>query len=121
VTLDGQPLRCATRDTGADLHVDCVVALGARTDVAIHHTPGYQVLLPTPTPQRGERSTALKLLSQRLDGADLMLRVAGRAGWTYHITVRTPHGPMTLDVVMPTGGDPMDDYTTREVRITGTK
>src|SRR5437773_7663242 len=48
VTLDGKPLRCATRDTGADLHVDCVVAFGARADVAVHHTPGYQVLLPTP-------------------------------------------------------------------------
>jgi glycogen debranching enzyme len=121
VTLDGKPLRCATHDTGADLHVDCVVPLGSRADIAVHHTPGYRVLLPAPTPLRGERSTALKLLRQRLDGADLLLRVAGRAGWTYHITVRTPHGPMTLDVVMPTGGDPVDDYTTREVRITGTK
>ncbi|HYR32484.1 MAG TPA: GH116 family glycosyl hydrolase, partial [Gemmatimonadales bacterium] len=121
VTLDGNPLRCAMRDTGADLHVDCVVPLGARADIAVHHTPGYQVLLPPPTPQRGERSTALKLLSQRLDGADLVLHVAGRAGWTYHVTVRTPRGPVMLDVVMPPGGDPVDDYTVRELRITGTK
>jgi hypothetical protein len=79
------------------------------------------VLLPPPTPQRGERSTTLKLLSQRLDGADLVLHVAGRAGWTYHVSVRTPRGPVMLDVVMPPGGDPVDDYTVRELRITGTK
>ena len=121
VTLDGKPLRCATRDTGADVHVDCIVLLGARADIAVHHTPGYQVLLPTPTPQRGDRSSALKVLSQRLDGADLVLRVAGRAGWTYHLSVRTPRGPVTVDVALPPGGDPVDDYVAREVRITGTK
>src|SRR4029077_15517094 len=99
----------------------CVVSLGARADIAVHHTPGYQVLLSPPTPRRGERSSALKPLSQRLDGADLVLRVAGRAGWTYHLTVRTPRGPVTVDVVMPPGGDPVDDYTVREVRITATK
>jgi hypothetical protein len=37
------------------------------------------------------------------------------------MTVRTPRGPTTLDVVMPAGGDAVDDYTTREVRIAGTK
>jgi len=121
VTLDGNPLRCATRDTGADVHVDCVVALGAHADIVVRHTPGYQVMLPTPAPQRGARSSALKLLSQRLDGADLVLRVAGRAGWTYHVAVRTPRGPVAVDVVMPPGGDPMDDYTERAVRVTAAK
>ena len=58
---------------------------------------------------------ALEALTRYLE------RVAGRAGWTYHLTVRTPRGPVMLDVVMPPGGDPMDDYTVRDVRITGTK
>jgi glycogen debranching enzyme len=120
-TLDGKPLRCATRDTGADLHADCVVPLGAHAAIALRHTRGFQVVLPVPAPQRGERSSALKLLSQRLDGGVLVLRVAGRAGRTYHVAVRTPRGPVTVDVVMPAGGDAVDDYTEREVRITGTK
>jgi glycogen debranching enzyme len=118
VTANGAAVPCLRRDTGADVHVDCRLALGARLDVVIHHTPGWSVLLPPPEPRRGERSQALKLLTQRLRGDTLMLRVSGLAGRTYDLAVRTPGGVRRVRVLIPGPGDKMDGYADADVRVT---
>lgn len=119
VTVDGRPpsARCAARETGADVHVDCRLALGNRVEIAVAHTPGYELLLPVSAPARGARSTSLKLLSERLAGDTLVATVQGLAGATYRVPVRTPRGVVEASVTLPAGGDPVDGYATGQTRV----
>ena len=119
VTANGRPVSCASRTTGADLHVDCRLALGARLAITVRHTPGWEVLLPPADPAPGSRSSTLKLVSQRLAGDTLVLEVEGRAGWTYQLSVRTPAGRRDITVIVPEGGTPVDGYRATVVRVTG--
>jgi hypothetical protein len=57
-------------------------------------------------------------VSQRLAGDTLVLEVEGRAGRTYRLDIRTPRGARSLAVAMPDGGDAVDGYTARSVRVT---
>jgi glycogen debranching enzyme len=116
-TANGQPLACDARSTGADEHVTCRVALDRRVAVVLRHAPGWEVLLPVPAPARGDRSTGLKLVGQRLTGDTLSLDVEGVAGATYAIAVRTPRGPRTVAVTIPGTGDPVDGYARARVRV----
>jgi len=118
VLISGRPATCNTRAPGPDVHVDCVVPLGERTEIAVRHTAGWEVLLEAPRPRRGERSRALKLRGQRLAGDTLVLDVEGLAGTTYVVPVRTPTGMKEVTIEFPPGGDPVDGYAGRTVRVT---
>jgi len=118
VTANGQPVTCGSRATGADVHVDCRLALGARLAMTVRHTPGWEVLLPVPDPAPGARSSALKLVSQRLAGDTLVLELDGRGGQKYRLGLRTPRGPRDITVDVPDGGTPVDGYRTTVVRVT---
>lgn len=118
VTANGRPVACAPRSTGADVHVDCRLTLGPRLAIAVRHTPGWEVLVPLPDPAPGARSSALKLLTQRLAGDTLVLEVEGRAGWAYRVGVRTPYGRRDITIDVPEGGTPVDGYRTTVVRVT---
>jgi glycogen debranching enzyme len=119
VTADGAPITCASASTGADVHLDCRVALGGALVLRARHTPGWSVLLPPPTPVRGDRSSSLKLVRQRLAGDTLVLDVEGVAGRRYDLTVRTPRGPQRVTVAIPDGGDAVDGYAPAFVRVPG--
>jgi hypothetical protein len=83
----------------------------------VRHTAGWDVLLPPPSPARGDRSTSLKLVRQRLAGDTLVLDVEGVAGRRYEITVRTPAGPRHVTVHVPAAGDAVDGYAAATVRV----
>jgi hypothetical protein len=121
VTANGAPLTCASRSTGADEHLTCRVALGAAVVMRVRHTAGWDVLLPSPAPARGDRSTSLKLVRQRLAGDTLLIDVEGVAGRRYDITVRTPTGPRVVTVHVPATGDPVDGYAAATVRVPGSR
>ncbi len=118
VTANGRPVACATRPTGPDVHVDCRLALGERLEIEVRYTPGWDVLLDPPTPARGARSSALKILTQRLAGDTLVLQLEGLAGRSYRFSVRTPAGVRSIEVIFPAGGSRVDNYAGREVRVT---
>ena len=118
ISADGRPVSCPSRATGADVHIDCRLALGARLALLVRHTPGWEVLLPVADPAPGSRSSTLKLVSQRLAGDTLVLEVEGRAGWTYQLGVRTPTGRRDVTVQVPEGGTPVDEYRATVVRVT---
>ncbi len=118
VTLAGVPWTCQPRATGADEHVACRVPLGSRADLVVSHSRGWEVLLPPPRPARGGRSTALKLVRQRLSGDTLVLDVEGLAWHRYDIGLRTPNGPRTVAVVPQGPGDAVDGYARATVRVT---
>ena len=117
VTVNGQPAACGVRTPGPDVHVDCTVPLGERTEIVVRHTAGWEVLLEAPRPRRGERSRALKLRGQRLAGDTLVLDVEGVAGTTYVVPVRMPTGMKGVTIEFPPGGDPVDGYVALSVRV----
>jgi hypothetical protein len=100
------------------VHLDCRLPLADKLSIAVRYAPGWEVVLPPPRPNRGERSTGLKLVSQRLAGDTLVLQVEGLAGRTYRFDIRTPRGARSVAVALPDGGDAMDNYTARSVRVT---
>jgi glycogen debranching enzyme len=118
VRANGRSVTCAARSTGADEHVDCRLPLGPRLVVLIRHAPGWAVLLPPPAPERGARSTSMKVLSQRLAGDTLELQLEGLAGKAYDLTVRTPRGERTVPVTFPDSGDAVDGYRAKAIRVT---
>jgi glycogen debranching enzyme len=122
VSVNGQTVpaaTCRSRATGPDMHLDCRLPLPARLDVQIRYAGGWEVRLDPPAPARGERSTALKLLGQRLSGDTLVLRLEGRAGRDYRVLVRTPTGLKSVPVTFPAaGGSRVDDYVAQELRVT---
>ncbi|MBI1967419.1 MAG: hypothetical protein HYS40_05480 [Gemmatimonadetes bacterium] len=105
------------RPTESDVHLECRLPLEPRMEIVVRHTRGWEVVLAPPAPARGARSSSLKLLSQRLAGDTLVLSMEGLGGQTYGLAVRTPRGVMRLQVVMPSGGDPVDGYVARAVRV----
>lgn len=74
--------------------------------------------LPPPRPTRGERSSGMKLVSQRLASDTLVLEVEGLAGRTYRLDVRTPRGERSVAVAFPGGGDAVDGSTGGSERVT---
>lgn len=118
VQVNGRPAACGSRAMGADVHLDCRLPLSPRLSIAVRHAPGWEVVLPPPRPARGERSSGLKLVSQRLAGDTLVLEVEGLAGRTYRLDIRTPRGERSVAVAMPDGGDAVDGYAARSVRVT---
>jgi glycogen debranching enzyme len=120
VTANGQPVSCASQATGGDVHLGCRLQLGSHLAVEVRHTPGWEVLLPAANPEPGARSSALKLLTQRLTGDTLVLDVEGLAGRTYALIVKTPRGRRDVLIDIPAGGGPVDGYRAAVARVTAT-
>jgi glycogen debranching enzyme len=120
VTANGQPVSCASQATGGDVHLGCRLQLGSHLAVEVRHTPGWEILLPAANPEPGARSSALKLLTQRLAGDTLVLHVEGLAGRTYALTVKTPRGRRDVLIDIPAGGGPVDGYRAAVARVTAT-
>ena len=107
------PVTYRTAETGRDVHVSFDVPLaGAPVRVTVRHSPGWRLVLPEETVQRGERSSDLKVVDARLAGGGLELRLEGRAGRRYRLEVHRPDGRVTVEpVTVPVGtGDPRDGY-----------
>jgi Glycosyl-hydrolase family 116, catalytic region len=118
ITVNGRPTGCPSHTTGADVHVECHLGFGARLSIVVHHSPGWEIVLAPADPKPGARSSALKLVSQRLAGDTLVVSMEGRAGWTYQLGLRTPGGWRDVPVHIPEGGTPVDGYHATEVRVT---
>jgi hypothetical protein len=120
VTANGRPVSCASQTTGGDVHLGCRLKLDSHLAVDVRHTPGWEVLLPAANLEPGARSSALKLLTQRLAGDTLVLDVEGLAGRTYSLIVKTPRGRRDILIDIPAGGGPVDGYRAAAARVTAT-
>jgi glycogen debranching enzyme len=118
VRANGTVTSCGSRTTGADLHLSCRLPLTDRLRLEVHYAPGWEIVLPAPVPRRGERSRALKLVSQTLEGDTLVLDVEGLAGQRYTLRIRTPRGERSISINLPPDGDPVDGYRATVVRVT---
>jgi hypothetical protein len=73
--------------------------LRERVRLIVTWKDGWEVRLPRQAPKIGDRSTALRLLSERLDQGRYVVRLQGRAATAYEIAVRGPAvAPMSVTV-----------------------
>ena len=119
VSATGRAVPYRAASTGRAVTVSFEVALGEETDVVIRHGGGWRLDLPTPVPERGERSRGLKVLDARVEGGTFVVTLDGRAGSRYELGVVRPGGRPSREVVeFPAeGGDQRDGYLRRTVRF----
>ncbi|MEP7381424.1 MAG: GH116 family glycosyl hydrolase [Gemmatimonadota bacterium] len=85
---------------GAVVARDSVV-LGDQGHLSVAWSGGWEVSPPRTIPRIGDRSTALRVVSERMEGNDYHLRLEGRAGASYAVRVRAPEGAPSSVTVLP--------------------
>ncbi|HWA59267.1 MAG TPA: hypothetical protein VG692_18585 [Gemmatimonadales bacterium] len=94
--------------------VEARVLMTRDADVTIEYLPGYEVLLPPVTAERGDRSTGIRLVDLRRVRDSVVVLLDGPAGTTANIRVR--HGTERLvPVRFPEPGDRVDGYSRAEI------
>ena len=89
-----------TRYPGAVVARDSAV-LGDAAELGVSWTGGWEVSPPRKAPRIGDRSSALRVISERVEGVAYHLRLEGRAGATYAVKVRAPDGAPARVTVLP--------------------
>ncbi len=109
----------APRQTARDLELTLPVVLAEEVTFELHYEAGYEVFLPRVVPQRGDRSRAMRLLDQRLEGDTLVLTLEGREGTTDTLWVRHSEMPeqRAMAVSFDGVGDPVDGYVRMTLRV----
>lgn len=77
------------------------VALDEVVHLAVRWDGGWQLQPPRHAARIGDRSQALRVVSERMDGARYRVRVEGRAGTRYALRVRAPGGRVRGVTVLP--------------------
>jgi glycogen debranching enzyme len=90
--------------TPGDLHVTIAGEVAREATFTVHARGGWSVIPPRTAPRIGDRSSALRIVSERLtsNGA-FAVTLEGRAGATYDLFVRGPFGssPPAITVTPP--------------------
>jgi hypothetical protein len=119
VTAGGRSVPFQVTSNGRAELVAFEVGLGDSVAVAVRYTPGWRLEVPTQAPERGERSSNLKVLDARVEGSVFVVTLEGLAGATYQLGVVRPDGRLGREAVAfpATGGDHRDGYVGRVLRI----
>jgi hypothetical protein len=81
-----------------------VLQVQEREKATVEWGGGWEALAPRSSPTIGDRSAALRITSERMEGGRYHLTVQGRAGQTYSVRVRGPEGGADAPVqVLPAG------------------
>ncbi len=75
--------------------------LGDNARFTVNWSGGWEVQPPRQAPRIGDRSAALHVLSERVDGEEYHLAIEGRAGKKYAIKLRAPDGVPSRVTVLP--------------------
>lgn len=74
-------------------------ALRDSVRLAVQWEGGWEVSPPRQAPRIGDRSSALRVLSERMEGATYRVNLEGRAGTSYVVRVRAPRGAPRMATV----------------------
>ncbi len=96
--VTGEALRVQTYP-GAVVPRDSA-SLGDQVQLAVRWNGGWEVLPPRQAPQVGDRSSALRIVRERVEEGRYVVRVEGRAGARYTLQVRTPNGAAPASVTV---------------------
>ncbi len=75
--------------------------LRERVRLFVTWSGGWEVQMPQAAPRIGDRSAALRVVSERMDGGKYVVQLEGRAGATYSIGVRGPAATKMSVTVLP--------------------
>ncbi len=75
--------------------------LDRAVQLAVKWEGGWEVSPPRQAPRIGDRSSALRVLSERMDGASYRVKLEGRAATSYVLRVRAPTGAPSAVTVEP--------------------
>lgn len=76
-------------------------ALGDAVQLAVRWEGGWEVTPPRQAPRIGDRSAALRIVRERVQGGRYVVRVEGRAGQVYTLRLRAPRGAPSAVTVLP--------------------
>jgi glycogen debranching enzyme len=102
ITADGSTTTVATRPGAIIASAD--ISVRERARVAIAWNGGWEVLAPTAAPRIGDRSSALRITSERIIDGRYQVTVEGRAGHTYAVAIRGPRADDAASIVVQRNG-----------------
>ena len=103
--------------SGGDVHATSTHTLRDSLTVTVDAYGGWTVIAPARAPRIGDRSSALRVIAERVDGATYIVTLEGRAGASYDLRVRGPGVPVVAGAELSSGGAP-DAKGYRGVRVT---
>lgn len=97
--------------TPGDVHATTRGVLRDKLVLDVTYSGGWNILPPESRVAIGDRSSAPRVLSERLAGGRYTVALEGRAGRTYQFRLREASRWRDVDVAFPTAGANADDYT----------
>ena len=96
---DGAALE--TREHAGAVVAHDVATLGDEVQLGVRWDGGWEIAPPRAAPRIGDRSTAFRVLSERLVDGRYHVRTEGRAGTSYSMRVRAPRATPSAVTVLP--------------------
>ena len=104
--------------TPGDVHATVQGTLRDRLTLDVPYAGGWSIVPPVMPAQIGQRSTAPRVVSERLTGGQYVATLEGIAGRTYRFRVHEPGKPWRdADVAFPAANANADGYTTRTLTL----
>lgn len=102
----------AITQTPGDVHAAVTMTVAAAAELSVSYTGGWTLVPPSMPAVIGQRSTAPRILSERLDERGrYLVSLEGIAGRTYSFQLRTPRGvAREVPVTFPATGANGDGY-----------
>jgi len=83
-------------DGAGDIHASVQGRVVREAVFRVKYREGWTAIPPAARPAIGDRSSALRVISERLDGQTYVLTLEGRAGRSYAFPLRAPSGGMPV-------------------------
>src|SRR5689334_284414 len=106
--------------TAGDVHVTTRGTLRDSLTLTIHHVGGRSITTPRAAVAIGDRSSAVRVVSERLVNGQYRATLEGRAGRSYRLRVADGRALRDTDVTFPASGANADDYTVTTLLMTAT-
>lgn len=106
--------------TDGDIHAATEGFVVTRASFAVRYTDGWSLVMPTVRPAIGARSTAMRVLSERMVKDQYVATLEGLAGSTHTVQLRTPSSSgvlRSISVTFPASGANADGYTSTTITL----
>jgi galactose mutarotase-like enzyme/glycogen debranching enzyme len=118
----GLPLGAATSmqttQTPADVHARVRGVLRDSLTLNVRYSGGWSIVPAMSRPAIGDRSTGVRVLSERLVGGAYTVGLEGQSGRTERFRVREANRWREVDVTFPSAGANADGYVTKTLSLT---
>ncbi|MEP7326353.1 MAG: galactose-1-epimerase [Gemmatimonadota bacterium] len=103
--------------TPGDIHATVQGILGDSLTLEVPYSGGWSIVPPESRPAIGDRSTAARVLSERMVNGAYTVALEGRAGWSYAFRVLDAGRWRNIEVSFPAAGANPDGYTTTTLSL----